>query len=264
MGDVVGGAGVDLITKHLVELKEKYQSDFVIINGENACGGLGLDEDSYQAFLNAGADAVTLGNHYRSYKGLDRFIDNSNIVRPLNLINPYPGVGSKVFTASNGVKVRVTNLLGKVLLKERVENPYNVIMNVINNDHENVIHIVDYHAEATSEKKSIAYLLKDKVTAVIGTHTHVQTNDAQLMDGIAYISDVGMCGLYNSSIGYPIKEVSERCFLNSDVRPVIPNEIDGYDGMINGVVIDVDEKSGRSRSIQKVNELYLDNENENY
>ena len=233
-----------MIHDYLPGFVDKYHIDFVIANGENASHGKGLLRHHYFELIESGVDVVTLGNHYDSKNDLRRYIDQvDRIVRPLNLINEYPGEGTAVFDV-NGVSIRVTNVLGSAFMKESVNNPYYSLLETIEGEEEHVaIHIVDFHAEATGEKICFAYAFDGKVSAVLGTHTHVQTRDYRILEGgTAFISDVGMTGLYDGALGFDKNTVVSKLMYGNNVRFDIPNE---GRGLFSAVVMDIDENTGK-------------------
>lgn len=244
IGDIVGRIGRRMVKEYLPGLVDKYNIDFVIANGENASHGKGLLRHHYLELIDSGIDVITLGNHYDNKKDIRGYIDRvDRLIRPLNLINEYPGEGSAVFDV-NGVSIRVTNLLGSAFMKEEVNNPYYSFIDYVSNaEEEATIHIVDFHAEATGEKYCFAYALDGKVSAVLGTHTHVQTRDYRILDnGTAYISDVGMTGLYDGALGFDRNTVVNKLMYGNNVKFDIPNE---GRGLLSAVVLDVDEISGK-------------------
>ena len=244
-GDVVGKLGRKAIKTYLPQLVEKYRIDFVIANGENASHGKGLTEKNYYELLNAGVDCITLGNHWNSKKDIFEYIGEADaLVRPVNLVS-VPGVGSIVFNVK-GVDVRVTNVLGTAFMRDTVNNPFAALNEVIQEE-PNMIHIVDFHAEATGEKIGFAFAFDGRVSAVLGTHTHVQTNDARILEkGTAYITDVGMCGAANGVLGFEKQSVMNKTLFGSDA----PFTLDEHDQMlVNAVVIDIDEETKLSREI---------------
>lgn len=259
MGDVVGKTGRRMLKDYLSKYVNKYQIDFVIANGENVTHGKGLLRHHYDELISYGVDCVTLGNHYDSKNEIRRYIDRADrIVRPLNLTHDYPGVGSIVFDIE-GISVRITNLLGSFSMPEEVNNPYYSLLELLSNPEEEKanIHIIDFHAEATGEKICLAYALDGKVSAVIGTHTHVQTRDARILEnGTAFISDVGMTGLYeDSALGFDKDTV---------VNKLIYGEQSKFDlkegkGVFSGVVIDIDEISGKTKEIFPI--YFIESEN---
>ena len=177
------------------------------------------------------------------------------LVRPLNIINSFPGEGSVVFDL-DGISVRVTNVLGSAFMNENVDNPYKSIMEVIENEEPCNIHIVDFHAEATGEKQCLGYALDGKVSAVLGTHTHVQTHDARILpNGTAFISDVGMTGFADGVLGCTKETVVNKILFGEHSRFETP---DNGRGILSAVVIDVDDISGISKEIFPV--YYLESE----
>ena len=238
-GDVVGIVGRNAIKHNVEKLVKKYQVDFVIANGENVTHGKGLIEKHYYELLDAGVDCVTLGNHYLSKDRILDYIEDADaLVRPLNLLKDFGGEGSRVFDV-NGVKVRVTNILGTAFMKEESSNPYLTLKELIDSLDEDSIHIVDFHAEATGEKMCFGYAFDGKVSAVLGTHTHVQTNDAKILpEGTAFMTDVGMCGAANGVLGFEKSTVINKTLFGNPTR----FDIDKNDTeMINAVVMEIDE-----------------------
>ena len=237
LGDIVGKVGRRVVVNNLEKLVKKYQVDFVIANGENATHGKGLIEKHYYELLNAGVDCITLGNHYLSKDRILDFIEDADAL--VSLSKRIGGEGSRLFSV-NGVNIRVTNVLGTAFMKEEVASPYYSLKSLIDTlQNEDSIHIVDYHAEATGEKMCFGYVFDGLVSAVLGTHTHVQTNDAKILEnGTAFISDVGMCGAANGVLGF------EK---NSVIKVTMFGEKDrfGFDeqdqGLINGVVLTINE-----------------------
>lgn len=249
IGDVVGKIGRRMIHDHLSSIVDKYHIDFVIANGENASHGKGLLRHHYQELIDNGVDCVTLGNHYDSKNEIRRYIDNvDRLVRPINLLNNYPGSGSIVYDL-DGITIRVTNVLGNAFMNEEVNNPYYSLLDLMSNEDEEVanIHIVDFHAEATGEKICLAYALDGKVSAVLGTHTHVQTNDYRVLEnGTAFISDVGLTGLYYSALGFEKDSVVKKIVYGQKSTFSIPD--DGK-GLLSAVVLDIDPISGKTKEI---------------
>ena len=248
-GDIVGNRGIASISSSLGKIKEQYKASFCIVNGENAAGGFGLRYSDYRLLRDAGADCVTLGNHYDDHHFVSDYIEETHaLVRPCNLIHFDYGYGSLVFEVE-GVTIRVTNILGTAFMKEQVNSPMASLTDVLGEE-KAMIHIVDYHAESTSEKATFAYLFDGRVSAVIGTHTHVQTNDARILPkGTAFMTDVGMCGNLESVIGYEPTSVINRIIYNGPVGVRI-----GEDGplLVNAVLLDIDEATGKARNIEPI------------
>jgi metallophosphoesterase (TIGR00282 family) len=248
-GDIVGKNGREAIKKYLNELKNKYRADFIIANGENASHGKGLLENHYLALLNYGINAITLGNHYQNKDSIKNYISRADkLIRPLNILNNFEGSGSRLFYV-NGIAIRITNLLGQAFMNEDVVQPYLAIKPYLNQ--EDSIHIVDFHAEATSEKEALGYLLDGKVSAVIGTHTHVQTNDARILSGgTAYISDVGMCGARNGILGFEKNSVMKRTIFNEKST----FQIDDNDcSIISAIFLEIDDNSKKAIKVEIIN-----------
>ncbi len=244
LGDIVGRTGRNAVKTFLPKLVEKYHIDFVIANGENATHGKGLIEKHYNELIDAGVDCITLGNHYLSKRDILNYIDDATcLVRPLNLLSDFGGVGSILFDV-NGIKVRVSNLLGTAFMAEEVSNPYLSLKQLID-EVEPSIHIVDFHAEATGEKVCFGYAFDGLVSGVFGTHTHVQTNDAHILEkGTAYITDVGMCGSMNGVLGFDKSTVINKTLFGSDVRFAVD---ENDTPMINGVVVEIDEMTFKAK-----------------
>ncbi len=236
-----------MIHDHLNNIVEKYHIDFVIANGENVTHGKGILRHHYLELVDAGIDVITLGNHYDNKNDIRRYIDSTDrLIRPLNLLHEYPGEGSIVYDL-NGITVRVTNVLGTAFMKEEVNNPYYSLIELINNEEKANIHIVDFHAEATGEKLCLAYALDGKVSAVLGTHTHVQTRDYKILDkGTAYISDVGMTGYADGALGFDKETVVNKLVYGQQSRFDLPTE---GRGLLSAVVLDVDDYSGVTKEI---------------
>ncbi len=250
IGDIVGKVGRKALKENLSFVKNKYKIDFVIANGENISNGRGMNENHYNFLIEEGVDCITLGNHYNDREEISNYLDFAEeVVRPLNLMSDFPGEGSKIFDC-NGVKIRVTNLLGSAYMKEEVKDPYLSIKPIIESDTSD-IHIVDFHAEATGEKKAFAYALKNSVSAVLGTHTHVQTRDAQILNtGVLYISDIGMCGSYNSVLGDEIDSVVERIiFHNENARFKL---LEDDDRLFNAVILKFDDYTFKPLGIESL------------
>ena len=259
IGDIVGRVGRRMIKDYLSTYVEKYNIDFVIANGENATHGKGLNRNHYFELLDAGVDAITLGNHYLSKSEILRYIDNvDRLVRPYNLLKEFPGEGSVVFDV-NGVSVRVTNILGSAFMDEEVNAPYYSILRIMDEEEPATVHIVDFHAEATGEKQALGFALDGKVTAVLGTHTHVQTNDAHILPkGTAFISDVGMTGYADGVLGSTSETVVNKLIYGQASKFQVPDE---GRGIFSAVVIDIDEITGLANNIFPI--YYLEKEHEN-
>ena len=252
---MVGRVGRRMLKERIPYYVEKYDIDFVVANGENASHGKGLTRNQYFELVDAGVDAVTLGNHYMSKSDILRYINQvDRLVRPYNLLKEFPGEGSVVFEVNN-VSVRVTNILGSAFMNEEVNAPYYSILNLLAEEEPATIHIIDFHAEATGEKQSLAFALDGKVSAILGTHTHVQTNDAHVLpNGTAFISDVGMTGCADGVLGCTKETVVEKIIYGKQSKFQTPDE---GRGVFSAVVIDIDDITGLANQIFPI--YYLEN-----
>jgi len=201
IGDVFSSVGREMVNRYLPQIKNKYAVDVVIANVENATHGKGLIKKHYDEFLFQGISLMTMGNHTFSKKELFDYIDEADrLIVPYNQPKALPGIGSRTIVIK-GTKIRVTNLLGITFMDGKSQNPFEAIEDVLKDD-DSDIHIVDFHAEATSEKIALGYYLDGRVSAVLGTHTHVATADEKILENkTAYQSDVGMTGPYVGVIG---------------------------------------------------------------
>ncbi len=249
IGDIVGKSGRNIVIKYLPELIKKYQIDFVIANGENVTHGKGLIEHHYHQLVNNGIDCITLGNHYESKNEILEYLEGADhLIRPYNIKKDYPGVGTAVFELDD-IRVRVTNLLGQAFMLEEVDNPFEALNSIIEDSHDE-IHIVDFHAEATGEKQSLAWAFDGKITALIGTHTHVQTHDERILpQGTAFMCDVGMCGPYNGILGAKREVMINRAWKNEVLRYDVESE---KGSVLSAVVITIDEESKNATAIKSI------------
>ena len=251
IGDIVGRPGRDLIRRHARALASRYDADLVIANGENAAGGAGITRENMLEILAAGVDVITTGNHVWDKRETLEVIDNEpRLIRPANYPPGTPGSGFYVATARNGVKVGVINVMGRIFMNP-MDDPFRSVqqqIEYVRKDGAQVI-FVDVHAEATSEKLALAYFVNGLVTAVIGTHTHVQTADERIMPGgTAALTDAGMTGAHDGVIGMSAEGVVQR-FLSG-----LPVRVEGADGdaRLHGVVITVDAASGKATAIERI------------
>ena len=256
IGDIVGRCGRNLIFERLPEIKKEYEIDFAIVNGENATTGNGITEKYAYMLLEAGADCITLGNHAFDKKDLYNMLESSKeIVRPLNVNPSLPGDGVTVIEKDD-FSVAVINIMGLTYLDEKNSNPFTVLEKAVENlkrkyDVKNII--VDFHAEATSEKQALAYFMDGKITALFGTHTHVQTSDIRILkNGTGYITDVGMTGAENSVIGLE-KEIAIARFKDGDRGRFKWSDISP---MINGCVFTIDEETGKTVDTKLIYKRY--------
>ncbi len=250
IGDIVGSVGRTCVKRWLPELREAHRIDLVLANGENAAGGLGATPAILREILSMGVQGVTMGNHTWRKRELIQGIDSVGpVIRPANYPDQSPGQGSMVIALEDGRKVGFTNLLGRVYM-EPFASPFEVgLCEVEKLRAETPLVLVDFHAEATAEKVAMGWYLDGKCTAVVGTHTHVQTADERVLPkGTAYITDVGMTGPFDSVIGLDRKLSVQKFLTGMPVPHTVAKERPG----ISAVVIDADDDTGMARSIERV------------
>ena len=250
VGDVVGQNGLNKLKEILPNLKQREKIDFVIVNGENVAGGMGITEKDFKQILFAGADVVTLGNHTWSKKDVFSIIDNEQLLRPANYPKNVLGKGYNIYNCKNK-KIAVINLIGRTNMGILSENPFIEADEIIEKIKESVDYIViDFHAEATAEKIAMAYYLDGKVNIIFGTHTHVQTADEMILPkGTAYITDIGMKGPIDSVIGMD-KKASIKRFTTT-----LPEKYKIAEGeaKFNSCLFEVNSENGRTEKITRVN-----------
>ena len=251
IGDIVGKTGREAIKRLLPELRQRYRLEAVIANGENAAGGIGLTPKIAEQLFAAGIDVLTSGNHIWKKKEIfDYIAKKKELIRPLNLSAPEaPGAGTYLLPCANGRTIAVLNLVGRVFM-EGYSCPFRAARDAIETLRESTSAIlVDFHAEATSEKQALGWYLDGKVTAVLGTHTHVQTADERILpQGTAYITDVGMTGAMDSVLGVK-KELAIQKFLT-----YLPVRFDTSDlnPHLQAVVVTIDPEQGLARDIHRL------------
>ncbi len=250
IGDIIGQPGRQALKALLPNITGKYKTDFVIANGENAAAGFGITETTASEIFACGVNVITTGNHVWDKKeALTYLAKEHRVLRPVNYPPDVPGNGSIVVTTPGQISVAVLNIAGRVFMNS-LDCPFRAAKTALESIRESAnIIIVDFHAEATSEKIAFAYYLDGLVSAVIGTHTHVQTADEKILpNGTAYISDVGMTGPMHSVIGIDKNQIIGK-FLTG-----MPRKFDIADGksMLNAVVVDIDEKNGKATGIQRI------------
>jgi metallophosphoesterase (TIGR00282 family) len=251
IGDIIGKPGRQVISRELHRLVDRYLVDLVIANGENSAGGFGITEETANELYKCGIDVLTSGNHIWDKKDSLNFINRAEkLLRPANYPDGTPGRGSAIFTTAGGAKVAVLNLEGRVFMNN-LECPFRTADREIARLHsETPIIFVDFHAEATSEKASLGWYLDGRVSALIGTHTHIQTADERILPGgTAYLTDAGMTGSFDSVIGVKKEEAITKFLSQLPVKfDVAKNNL-----RLNGVVVVVDEQSGKALSIERIN-----------
>jgi len=250
IGDIVGKSGRQAVKNLLPNLVSRYKLDLVIANGENAAGGFGITEKTASEIFRSGVHVITTGNHVWDKKEAVPYIAKGiQILRPLNYPPEVPGSGSMLFTLPNKEKAGIINISGRVFMNT-LDCPFRTGKSEVEKlKQETNIIIIDFHAEATSEKIAFSYYMDGKVSAVIGTHTHVQTADEKILPGgTAYITDVGMTGPQASVIGIEKEQILER-FLTHMPRKY---DVAGGKGLLSAVVIEIEDKSGKAVAIQRL------------
>ncbi len=255
LGDVVGRPGRSALKQRLRSLRSATQADMVIVNAENASGGVGIDPESGREIVGAGADILTLGDHTWQRREAAEWIEQSSrfCIRPANYADGAPGAGAVVWTAPNGFRVGVMNLLGRIFMNFPLDCPFKKADEILAGPlAECDTVIVDMHAEATSEKMALARYLRGRVALVYGTHTHVQTADHALLgEGTAFMSDLGMCGPTESVIGMD-PDVALKRFLTGMPAAY---KIGRGPVVMSGCVVTIDCTDGRARAIEPVREF---------
>ena len=252
LGDIVGEPGRNAVIARLPQLKEQYGIDFTIVNGENAAGGRGITGKITIELLRAGVSVITTGDHVWDQKDVVAFLSlEPRLLRPVNYPAGAPGSGSIVLETAKG-KVGVINVQCRTFMQPILENPFHAVETAVTKMREETKNIVvDVHGETTSEKIALGRYLDGKVSAVIGTHTHVQTADEQIFPGgTAFMCDAGMCGPVNSILGRAIEPIMNRFISNLPASfPVAAGEV-----RLRGALIEIDESSGRALRITRVDE----------
>jgi metallophosphoesterase (TIGR00282 family) len=251
LGDMVGKTGRTAVFDKLPGLISDLNADFVVVNGENAANGFGVTQSIFDATIEAGADVMTTGNHVWDQKEALTFADREErFLRPANYPNGTPGRGANVYEARNGARIMVMNIMGRVFMHPELDDPFDCIERQLESVELGAtadVIFIDFHAEATSEKLCFAHFVDGRVSAVIGTHTHVPTGDHQILNGgTAYMSDVGMCGDYDSSLGMDKEEP-----INRFVSKVPKGRFEPATGeaTLCGAGIDIDDNTGLATRI---------------
>ncbi|WP_028775833.1 TIGR00282 family metallophosphoesterase [Shimazuella kribbensis] len=256
IGDIVGLTGQQTLRTYLSQLKQTYQPDVVVVNGENAAlSGRGITKEIYRDFRGWGVDCVTMGNHTWGQSEIFDFIDDEErIIRPANYPEGTPGKGYTTISTSKG-KVVIINVIGRTYAANSFDCPFRTVDNILKRIAGNAHILVDIHAETTSEKQALAWYLDGRVSAVIGTHTHVQTADERILPkGTGYLTDIGMTGPYNGVIGMEVEAVIRRFITQLPVRFEVSKE--GF--MLQGVLFDFEPTTKRTTKIKRIR---IDNDN---
>lgn len=249
IGDIVGKIGRNAISTYLPKLKQEYRPTVSIVNAENAAHGKGLTEKIYKQLLREGVDFMTMGNHTYGQREIYEFIDEAKrMVRPANFPSEAPGVGMRIIQI-NDIKLAIINLQGRAFMQD-IDNPFKKADELVKEAQKVTPYIfVDFHAETTSEKNAMGWYLDGRVSAVVGTHTHIQTSDNRILpSGTGYITDVGMTGFYDGILGINRDEVIERFITSLPQRHVVP---DNGRSVLSGVIIDID-KNGKTTNIERI------------
>lgn len=254
-GDIFGRPGRDACARALPGLKEKYRPDIVICNGENLAHGAGATESVVNEMFSAGVDIITSGNHIFDKPNIADFMArDKRLIRPLNFEAGSPGEGFSIIE-KNGKKAMVLNLIGQLFFKRQYQNAFLVVEEFLQTVPSDVkIVLVDFHADATSEKKAMGLFLDGKVSAVLGTHTHIPTADEQVLSaGTGYLTDIGMTGIAHSVIGMDA-QLAIDAFKGKKVKMDVA---EGSTAEVNAVFLDVDDETGKTRTIERIR-LFID------
>jgi metallophosphoesterase (TIGR00282 family) len=250
LGDIVGNSGCHAVKKFLPDIIKSKKINFVVVNGENAAKeGVGITENIVNELLSCGVDVITTGNHVWDQKDIMNFIEKENrLLRPKNLFEPAPGKGFEIYTTDKNEKIGVLNLMGNVFMKKSndVFETSNEFINKYKLKKDYDFLVVDFHGEITSEKNAIGHFFDGKATLVVGTHTHIPTNDARVLkNGTAYQTDAGMCGDYDSVIGMN-KTNSLNRFMKKDSIKHFPSK---GEATLSGVIVDCNIETGLANKI---------------
>jgi 2',3'-cyclic-nucleotide 2'-phosphodiesterase len=254
LGDVVGKTGRDAVYQELPLMRERYQPDLVVVNGENAAHGFGITEDIYTKLREAGADVVTLGNHSFDQREALVFIERENqMIRPLNWPQGCPGRGAAMVQTAKGQRVLVINAMGRVMIEPVLDDPFPAVAREIEQcrlGRECDAILIDFHAEASSEKMAMGHFVDGRASLIVGTHTHTPTADHQILPGgTAYMTDAGMCGDYDSVIGMDKAEPLQRFLRKLPVERMRPAE---GPATICGVAVETDDATGLALKIAPI------------
>lgn len=250
IGDIVGSPGRSAASSIIPQLKKEYDLELIIANGENAAGGSGVTPKVAKELFSFGIDVITTGDHIWKKREVVEIIDaEARLLRPANYPSGAPGKGKVVLKGKSGFDIGVVNLLGRVFMQP-VDCPFAAVRTAVSElKAKTPIIIVDIHAEATSEKLAIGWYLDGLVSAVLGSHTHVQTADERVLPkGTAYITDLGMTGPFDSVLGRRVEQILERFITGMPTRFEMADE----NIQLQGVVIDIDPKTGRAHSIERI------------
>jgi len=254
LGDVVGRSGRAAIVSQVPKLRDEWKLDFVVVNGENATAGMGLSGAHAKTLLDAGVDVLTLGDHAFDQKDMMSFITQEpRVLRPINFSKAAPGVGARVFSATNGRKILVAQVLGQVFMKRAFDDPFSALDGLLKQypmGGQVQASVIDIHCEATSEKMACGHFCDGRASLVVGTHTHVPTGDAMILPGgTGYLTDAGMCGDYQSVIGMEKTEPMRRFITGMPKDRFSPAT---GEATLSGVYVETDDKTGKTKRIEMV------------
>ncbi len=253
IGDLVGRPGRAVFSSLIKQLKERYSPDCVIVNGENAAqNGRGITALTVDFLLKCGADIITSGNHIFGQKNFSTaFLNHPQLLRPINFPNECPGKGYALFTTARGVTLGVVNAQGRIFMHEQVGCPFKAVESILTYlKSQTKLVFLDFHAETTSEKQGMAYAFDGKITALVGTHTHVQTADERILpNGTAYITDLGCCAALNSMLGMQTSSVLHKMVTQMPSKFLVE---ENGPFVLHGVCITADVATGQALSIERI------------
>ena len=255
IGDVVGRPGREAIGGLLPKLKEELKIDLAVVNAENSAGGAGISPRIANQLFKMGCDVITLGDHTWDKREVYEYLtETKNIIRPLNFPPGAPGKGWCIAQTPSGVKIGIINLLGRVFMRYNIACPFQELKTAVDEIRKETPNIiVDMHAETTSEKVALGFFIDGQVSAVVGTHTHVPTADERILPkGTAYITDLGMTGPHDSVIGQNKEAIIQRFLTSMPARFQVAEQ----DVRLNGVVVEIDAKTGLAKGIKRVQRSY--------
>ena len=250
IGDIVGNLGVKKVKESIDKIKETTSLDFIIANGENSADGMGITTQIFNNLISYGVNVITMGNHTWGKKDIFTIINENALLVPANFAKSVPGKGYNIFECNNK-KIAVINLIGRVDMNVLSENPFEVVEKIIQEiKNKSDIIIVDFHAEATAEKIAMGYFLDGKVSAIFGTHTHVQTADETILKGgTAYITDIGMTGPKESVIGMEVEASIKRFYTTLPERYRVSAD---KKQIMNGCILTINDETCRVEKIERI------------
>jgi metallophosphoesterase (TIGR00282 family) len=253
LGDIVGRTAREMVIAQLPTLRRQHRLDAIVVNADNASGGFGLKPEHAEALIQAGADAITCGDHVWDQKELRPLLaSNPRLVRPINFPSNTPGKGEALVTLANGEKLLVLHALGQVFIQDHLDSPFTALDHALNRYRLGATVqaiLVDFHAEATSEKMAMGHFLDGRVSAVVGSHTHVPTADACIRQhGTAYLTDLGMCGNYDSVIGFDV--AAPLTIFTQKIRKTRLLPANDGPATLRGAIIETERKTGLAKTIE--------------